>query len=442
MPKRRTKKSAPSSPPSKPFILNVPNEVLHDIFSRLYDLSYDQSFVNYRSNGKEYEVSQMLVLRSVCRRFRAITSKLDFWHDADFRFTELIPPRKIYGDHLLPEDLSLFLEALFSDADLVESLSERKTDWVFESLQVLAAVLGSVPKFMENVRAIHLELLEPEYFMHPSRLSVAIGEISIGRPKLIELSTRLSNFVELDEIATAFPTLKSLTIAEAGEIFGSLQQLGQLRKLYISAWEEIGPDRPWLPLGSVATLTQLTLECGPEVDMPLFFDIDSLRAFVNLKSLGLRPLTEALCDFLIGSQIQLHTFEIRLNQQHVRIPRFIDLLHAKCLHNLKELDISSFRDGRRSHNATSQYWRLAFDAFTCLLPSVEEVQLDAPLHRKWCPYFARMPNLKILNWDGSGNPTFGFGRGGGVKARMEEKLNATFANRLEKPEFAVHFIGY
>jgi hypothetical protein len=234
----------------------------------------------------------------------------------------------------------------------------------------------------------------------------------------------------------------SKTIAEAGEIVGSLQQLGHLRKLHVSAWEEIEPDRSWLPVGSAATLTQLHLECGPDLNMPVFFDIDSLRTFVNLKSLGLRPLTEALCEFLIGSQIQLNTFEIRLNQQYVRIPRFIDLLHAKCFQNLKELDISNFRDDSENLDATSQYWTLVFDAFTCLLPSVEEVQLDAPLHLKWCAYFARMPNLKILNWDGTANPVFGFGRKGNEEAKMVKKLNSTFANCVEKPEFAVHFIGY
>jgi hypothetical protein len=122
------------------------------------------------------------------------------------------------------------------------------------------------------------------------------------------------------------------------------------------------------------------------------------------------------------------------------------LLHANCFQKLKELDISNFLDQNHDHNTTSQYWRLAFDAFTCLLPSVVEVQLDAPLHRKWCPYFGRMPNLKILNWDGSANPTFGFGKGRmsaeRVKAKMVKKLDETFANFMEKPEFAVHYNWY
>lgn len=439
------KRAKDTSPPSKSFILELPNEILHDIFSCLYDLSHDQPFVEYRANDKEYVVSQMLVLRSVCRRFRAIIPKLDFWHDADFRFTELIPARGL-GDDLLPDvDILRFLEALFSDADIVESLSERKTDWVFENLQILGAVLGSIPAFMKNVRAIHFELMEPDYFMYPSRLSIAIDQISIGLPTLTELSIRLSNIVQLNEIATAFPTLESLTVTEADEIVGSLQQLAHLRKLHISAWEENQRDRPWLPFASAATLTQLHLECGPDLGMSVFFDTDSLRAFVNLKSLGFEPLTEPICKFLIGSEIELNAFQIRLNQQHVRIPRFIDLLHANCFQKLKELDISSFRDENHVHKTTSQYWRLVFDAFTCLLPSVVEVQLDAPLHWKWCPYFARMRNLKILNWDGSANPTFGLGRKGRmsaerVKAKMVKKLDETFANFMEKPEFAVHYM--
>ena len=65
------------------FILSLPNEILHHIFSCLADLSDDQPFVHYHEDGKDYEVSQMLVPRSVCRRFRAIVADLDFWYDAE-----------------------------------------------------------------------------------------------------------------------------------------------------------------------------------------------------------------------------------------------------------------------------------------------------------------------------------------------------------------------
>lgn len=68
-----------SEPPPEPFILRLPNEVLHQIFAHLYALSLHDPARSILSNGQEQELGQMLVLPSICRRFRAITPELDFW---------------------------------------------------------------------------------------------------------------------------------------------------------------------------------------------------------------------------------------------------------------------------------------------------------------------------------------------------------------------------
>ena len=150
-------------PPSGPLILSVPNEILHHIFSRLYDLSRDEPFVKYHLNGRKYEVAQMLVLRSVCRHLRAITAELDFWYHADFQFTDLIPPSYEVGSFMPRYPEGRFLKALFGDAHLVNSLAQRKTNWVFQSLEGLMAVLEGVPLFVQNAQAIHLEIMEDVY---------------------------------------------------------------------------------------------------------------------------------------------------------------------------------------------------------------------------------------------------------------------------------------
>lgn len=77
-----------------------------------------------------------------------------------------------------------------------------------------------------------------------------------------------------------------------------------------------------------------------------------------------------------------------------------------------------------------------------MLSSVEEVQLDAPLRLKWCPYLPRMVNREILNWDGSDNRHFGCGRTRDPKAKVVKSLDAAFLNFTEKSQFAVHLIGY
>jgi hypothetical protein len=85
-----------NSVPSEPFILSPPNEVLHQIFAHLYALSLHDPLVRFYSNGQEQELGQMLVLRSICRRFRAVTAELDIWIDPRFEFMTLIR-RSHYG---------------------------------------------------------------------------------------------------------------------------------------------------------------------------------------------------------------------------------------------------------------------------------------------------------------------------------------------------------
>ena len=198
--------------------------------------------------------------------------------------------------------------------------------------------------------------------------------------------------------------------------------------------------RRWLPLRSAETLTELSLECGPDVDTQIF-DATSLERFVNLKTLHIGPLCDSIINFLIRAQIHLDVLETTLIRRHVPINRFVDLLGAESLRNLKELELSNRHDSTSDRAATEQYWALVFDAFTSMLPSVQEVQLDAPLHLKCCRYFTRMANLKILNWDGSTSPVFGCGRTNNPKPKITKALDSAFANFIEKPQFAVHHIG-
>ena len=261
--------------PPIPFILSVPNEIHHHFFSCLYELSHDEPFVEWHSNGKEYEVSQMLVLRSVCRHFRIITAELDSWYDADFNFIDLIRPvgdgqfRPLYQEEK-------FLRSLFSDANLVNSLGQRKTAWMFQSLEGLMVVLECVPLFIQNARSIQLEILEGGgcRSTRPPRLDTAIVTLA-ACSYITELSTRLADTLNLSAIAAAFPSLESLSCPETNEFRGSLEPLGRLRTLRISAWEHAG-DQPWLPLRSADALTELYLRYGPDVNIPAR-DIDRLR---------------------------------------------------------------------------------------------------------------------------------------------------------------------
>ena len=433
-----------SRPLQTPFILSIPNEILHHILSFLPDLSRDEPFVHYKSDGKDYRVAQMLVPRSVCRKFRDITPKLDFWYDPDFLFADLATPESV-GSFMRPYYEQQFLKALFSDADLVDSLGRRKTDWRFESLEGVLAVIEYVPLFTENARTIYLEIVDsddadirdPE--MEPTTLEIVMDILSQCE-HVTTLNIRLGDNVNLDELAEAFPTLEVLNCSETNSYSGSLQELGRLRKLYLGCWDDdVSTALSFLPLSSAETLTELTLDCR-NTDNSVF-DTDSLDAFVNLKSLNVGPLCDSICDFIIRTKIRLNVFETSLIRQLAPMDKFSNMLRAECLRDLKEFGLSNRHDDNSDRLVTRRYWSHVFDVFTSILLSVEEIQLEAPLHLQCCQYFARMVNLKLLNWDGTTNPVFGCVRASPPEEQIKRALDTAFTNFREKPQFAVHFIG-
>ena len=95
----------------------------------------------------------------------------------------------------------------------------------------------------------------------------AIGALAVC-PHITELSTRLADNINLSAIAASFPSLESLSCPETNNFYGSREQLGRLRILRVSAWKSAVPaNQTWLPLRSTETLTQLSLEYGPDLDM-------------------------------------------------------------------------------------------------------------------------------------------------------------------------------
>jgi len=248
----------------------------------------------------------------------------------------------------------------------------------------------------------------------------------------------LGDNINLDGLAEAFPILEVFTCSEANSYSGSLQGLDRLRKLYLSCWDDdISTALSFLPLSSAGTLTELTLDCK-DVDDPVF-NTDPLDAFVNLKSLNIGPLCDSVCDFISRARIHLDVFETCLIRQLAPIDKFSNMLRAESLRDLKEFGLSNRHDDNSDRRAAGLYWSHVFDVFTSILFSVEEVQLDVPLHLQCCQYFARMVNLKLLNWDGTIYPVFGCVRASPPKEQIKRALDTAFANFTEKPLFAVHY---
>lgn len=431
------------SSPAALVILSLPNEILHDIFSFLADPSDEDFFVRYDADDKEYEVSQILLLRSVCRRFRAVAAELDFWHDIDFAFGELVPSLD-FDTPLSWRDLQeeRFLKALFADDSLANSMGRRKTDWKFQSNGALKAVIECVPLFKQNARVIYLEIMgegeRPHWDRSPSPLDIAIQNLAVCSG-ITTLNTNLANDINLSTIANSFHCLESLNLYQNGPCHGSLWRLHRLQKLRVDdCVGNISDLYRYLPLHSIETLTELKIESINVGNSA--FDTSSLDMFINLKSLVIGPLCDSICDFIIRSQIHLNVFEVTILREYLPIDKFIEMLRAPSLRNVKEFGLSNWRDDTSDIHATEQFWSRIFDAFTSILLSVEEVQLSGPLHLGSCPLFARMVNLKLLNWDGTANPVFGCSRRDDPKEKVKKALNAAFVNFREKPQFAVHLI--
>src|SRR5436190_22487573 len=132
-------------------ILSLPNEVIHKTFSHI--LNSGEFRVKFQDeNGNDHNLPQILVLRSVTRRFRAIGNEADMWHKQSFDLGELFHSHRD-TDRKNEAREGEFFKALLSDKDLVHCL-ERKTAWQFSSLEGLFAVLRDVPSFQQNARAI------------------------------------------------------------------------------------------------------------------------------------------------------------------------------------------------------------------------------------------------------------------------------------------------
>jgi len=251
----------------------------------------------------------MLILRSVCRHFRAITSHLDFWYDPYFLFRYLIAYK------IDPAREERLLNVRLSDKNLVEALGRRKASWSFQSLDGLKAVIREFPLFKQSVQAVHLE-----FVIH--NIATAI-ELLSECPHITTFTTVLASSLNLTDIASSWPLLKELSCSETGHFSGSLENLAHLKVLCIKMWSNtsasnLRTSRPWLPLASAETLTELTLYPDRQVD-PSFFDVRSLSTFHNLVSLTIGPLSLELCTYLVTSQCRLEIFGTQLLRHHTPI---------------------------------------------------------------------------------------------------------------------------
>jgi hypothetical protein len=405
-------------------------------------------FVEFTSDDKHYQISQILVLRQVCHLFRILSTSLLLWTERDITFGSLI--RGPGCDHPNQVRVQLekeagFLKALFEDEFLVNTVSCKRIHWTFDSLAELRIIIQYIPGFKDNVRSIELELWHGEGKGYLDNLTdlqdvndafAALSACSC----VTTLSITMASEINLDLITALFPSLETLVLSDVCTCSGSLQGLGHLDQLTFLAIHDVDISETMrlLPLSSAQTITHLDLEFRGEVNNP-WFNFEPLCSFVHLTSLMIGPLCPGICGFIIMSQFRLTVFEAVVTRDLLPIEIFALMFKAQSLEHLKRLELINSNDKHSDTRVIERFWFSAFDAFTSNLLSVEEVELNGvPLQLRCCQLFSRMVNLQSLNWDAYKLPHFGCGNGRPESA-MRGALEKAFANFEEKPILGVFY---
>ena len=379
---------------SEKTILSLPNEIIHKIFSHI--LNSGEFRVKFQDeNGNDHNLPQILVLRSVTRRFRAIGNKADMWHKQSFDLGQLFPyPSLLRNDRKYEAREGEFFKTLLSDTDLLCCL-ERKTAWQFSSLEGLFAVLRDVPSFQQNARAITLDDFKNGLFVALDRLRACdrVTKISASLPY---------EYGDLNLVTDSFPFLEELELFELDEFrgimrhnaslsIGSLQANSRLQTLVLGF---ANPDRAnpkffqrlLLPLNSAKTLTKLVLHDCDRIsdDIPT-----SLSIFRNLKELRLNSIPDGFRDVLNHATFTLTTFKVDFVDRH--FPDMRAVLTSDSLRELKHLLIANVYSP--DDEAQKNLVPFLVEQFQFLEILELGTELALPLQ---CPLFTSLRRLRSL----------------------------------------------
>ena len=283
-------------------IFILPNDVLREIFSFLPP--YDR--VEFTDNvGMKHDLSQILILRSVSRRFRILFYDLPFWYDDNSDFSRLLPW------HVNQSQSVGFFDQLYGDKNFV--CFSHKAGWTFSSLESLVILMAKVPQFHQNARRVTLNL-EKEKDRDATIRALAkchhITELSL----LVETDMYRDDCrpFNLSSVARSFPYLESLTLNGIRHSEGSLSN-ANLKSLVIRMrnW----PGGPYVtsslvPFNSARSLTKLSLVLYFDIDFRGVNPFDSLD---NLTDLKLFPLKRELWKPLVTAKFNLLHFSTEIH---------------------------------------------------------------------------------------------------------------------------------
>ena len=407
-------------------ILTIPNEVLLHILNLVEPIGKEK-FVYYRLNDRRYHVSQWLLLRSVCRHFRALSVALDFWYREDFEFSQLLHRQYSWEAELQ------FIVILFSDENLAEALGRRKTNWVAHTFDELKTIVQGIPLFKENARTIRLQ----SYYQYDIE---SVMELLSDCRHITTFETNLetdehTSTLDLTVLATSLPLLENLCLTKMGKFAGSLENLVHLKSLHITSWNTHETSVPWLPLQSAHSLTALRLTAAFETPHLSVYKLPCFSAFHNLTSLTIGPLTAEVCAYLLASNCHLETFGLYFHMYLAPIDVVITMFQAECLQTVKNFFLLDYYPSyglAAKLPATERYWSGVWDALTSNLSSIEQFEaLACVLPVECCAFFSRMTNLKGLSYHQE------YAVSQSERNQIEEAIVAAFAGFAQKPRLDI-----
>jgi F-box-like len=250
----RNEKSSPPTPvptPStmlqsetSPPILELPNEILSMILS-CFMISATASLNTWGCRDRHGR-HPILVLRNVCRRFRAVANGLEFWYDDDFEIHTLIS-LNMFSRSSSPAEVqrqTKFLTSLLTDVHLVDCLERRKS-WTFYSFPLFLLVLDLLPLFRQTVTMLtFLNIAKDEYHeSDPKRWYRKVIPTLGGFAQLTALHLHFFHGLDFDYIAKFCPALESLHLIRTAtgpfhECSGTLEGLSNLREFELSDFLE------------------------------------------------------------------------------------------------------------------------------------------------------------------------------------------------------------
>ena len=378
--------------------MHIPTEVLYYIFN--YLVPHGKILVGHD------DFSDILSVRATCRAFRVISSKLKFWYDEDFCFSQLIPRRfNSLGKFEALEHESRargLLNCLNADQVLMETIG-RKTAWSFRTVPNLVAVAQSIPSFQLHITSLDYESYGAEFL---SEATCPLPSINFGFTYLAwcpNMTTLLisddNGDVSLDLIASSCPSLKKLEFYCNFGYSGSLRGLYGLEELVV--WDyrldaNSSTRQGLLPIDSASSLKNLNLSYvyGPSENI---YYSKFVSAFTNLSSYAVLPLCDNFCNSLIRANFtHLRTFATTIRiESDISVDKIIKILMSRTLGSLQTL---RFLIEPFSWEFNACYLNIVRAITSQLSATLEELQLTLGMNTSWCEHLSSLHKLKDITW--------------------------------------------